>query len=152
MNHPNEMIGYLLQPFSQWDRVRNPLAGWTRVAMGMTAPFVIWSHEWLLIALLVVAVFSHPYWFPSYAVAGKDAPLMTRLVDAWQGWLGRSSPQEKMLLFYPGAILVLPLLVFLWKNSVWGIYFFLAAVGYKLLVARKILETDQGPVDADDED
>lgn len=131
-------------PFLQWDRLRHPYAGWLRVALGMLLPFIIWSHDWLLISLWVVAVSSHPYWFPAYTAAteGDNPHLFTKLVDAWKRWLEKTPREEKLFFYFPGVVLALPLLCFLWKNDLaWSLYFFAAAIGYKVMFARKILNS-----------
>lgn len=129
-------------PFLQWDRLRHPYAGWLRVALGLLFPFIVWSHDWLLISLLVVAVFSHPYWFPAYTGSEDKPHFFTKLVDAWKAWLEKTPREEKIFFYFPGIVLVLPLLCFLWKNDfIWSLYFFAAAAGYKVLFARKLLNS-----------
>lgn len=130
----------IFTPFLQWDRLRHPYAGWARLALGILLPFIIWSHNWLLIGMWVIAVLSHPYWFPPYVDAGEDTPIFTRLVDAWQRWLEDSAPHEKLFAFFPALIMFLPFISSLWAHGLfWSIYFFLMIVGYKIIFSLRLL-------------
>jgi len=124
----------VFSPFWQWDRLRHPWAGWTRVALGVLFPFIIWSHDFLLIGLLAIAVFSHPYWFPSCVDADDDSHFFTKLIDGWQKWMEATSLEDKFYAFFPGLILFIPLIGFLWAQDLfWSIYFLAVTVAYKVL-------------------
>lgn len=132
--------GSVFSPFLQWDRLRHPWAGWARLGMGLLFPFVVWSHDWLLIALLVMAAFSHPYWFPPCVDAGEDRHCLTKIVDAWQKWSGSATAKEKIMTFFPALVLFIPLVSMLWAHELfWGLYFFAAVVAYKLLFIGSLM-------------
>lgn len=132
----------LLKPAVMWERHRNPLSGWTRVALGLCLPFVVWSHDWLLITLFLIALVTNPYWFPPIKPGNKNLDIMTRLVDAERWWLTRyASRLDIALLFVPALALAIPMLYFLWIHHLfWGAFFFLTIAAYKTLFSLRVLE------------
>ena len=75
--HATEAVA---KSFKEWERMRNPWCGWTRVGLGLISPFVLWSNSILLVLLLIAATLTHPYWFPPYKGPAQD--VMTKLMDA----------------------------------------------------------------------
>ena len=129
-----DCVADLTKPLMQWDRLRNPKAIWAGIALGVLFPFVVWTHDWLMIVLVTVAVFSYQYWFPPYIEAGDDESYMTRLMDASQKWMEDTSRQTKTLIFVPYMGLVAPMIWALWINSIlWSLYFVGFIVAYKTL-------------------
>lgn len=115
--------------FLQWERLRHPWAGWTRLTLLLLFPFIIWSHNWLLIGLLVMAFFSHPYWFPVCVDAGEDRHLFTEITDFIHNWMITTSPRDKFFAIMPAVALFIPLVGALWQHSVlWTVYFLTALV------------------------
>lgn len=144
MEQISNVIRTTLAPLMQWERLRHPYASWARIALGLSIPFIVWSHDWLLICLLVVAIFSHPFWFPPYVQAGDETPFMTRLIDRWQEWLEKTPTKDKLVHFFPGIVLLMPLLWFLWANSLfWSAYFVLAAIAYKTMFCWWIMQDEK---------
>ena len=114
----------------QWERIRHPWAGVVRVALLATLPFVIWSHNPLESIIWVAVALFHPALFPAYVVAGKDAPILTRLTDTVEHWYEMTVPKERKLDVFPCAVMVLPAFCSLWLHILfWGMYFYLAAIG-----------------------
>ena len=133
--------GTIFAPLLQWERLRNPLAGWARVGLGVMFPFIIWSHDWLLIGLWAIALFSHPYWFPACVDAGDDRHFLTKLVDVLQGRMEKTPAEVKFYEFLPGAFLFIPLVGFLWAHHLfWGIYFLLAVIIMKASFLKRLLQ------------
>ncbi len=130
------------QPFLQWERLRHPLAGWVRLALGLLLLPVTWSHEGLLLLMTVMALISHGWWFPPYieVTAPEDTPLMTRLVDAVQSWMEKASAEEKILAFFLPLLALPALLAALWSHNLfWSVYFTLGIAGYKALFLHRLL-------------
>lgn len=124
--------------FSEWDRLRNPYAGWARVGIGLVSPFIFWSNSIILTLLLIVAVITHPYWFPPYKGPAND--VMTKLIDAWQSWLKMAKQEEKLLLYIPGAALAIPFVVFTWNHyTFWALFFLGFIVAFKVTACRWLL-------------
>lgn len=115
-------------PFLQWERLRHPWAGWARLVLAILFPFIIWSHNWLLIGLLFMAFFSHPYWFPVCVDAGEDRHVFTEMADYAQKWMKETDARDKFLAIFPGVVLFIPLIAALWNHSVFWTIYFLAAL------------------------
>jgi len=113
----------------QWERIRHPWAGVVRVVLVVTLPFVLWSHSPLeIIPWIVIALF-HSALFPVYVVAGKEAPILTRLTDVVEHWYEMTVPDERKMDIFPCAVMALPLFCSLWLHILfWGAYFHLAAL------------------------
>lgn len=145
LHHTTEVI---TRSFTDWDRLRNPNAGWARVALGLLAPFIIWSHDWMLIILYIGAICSHHYWFMPITKhkKGEKPHIFSRMVDAWLEWLKTASRTEKTMLYVPGIALALPLICFFWTHQLaWGLYFFVAAIMYKASAALWLIERTESP-------
>jgi|GEM_PF-2170702 len=148
-----DFIRTIFTPFSQWERMRHPYAGWTRIALALSFPFVIWSHSLLMIGLYIAAVIVHPLWFSPYVSADEDEPFLTRLVDAVERWMDNASREDKIVAFFPGFILMLPLVAALWSHFFfWSLYFFAALIAYKILFLHRIFPEIMTPFDDNDED
>ena len=132
----------LLKPAVMWERHRNPLSGWTRVVLGLISPFIIWSHDWLMISLFIVAILTNPYWFPPVKKGNKNLDIMTRLVDAERWWLTKKATRLDMaLLFLPAVAIALPAIHFLWVHSLfWGSFFFITGAVYKTVFSMRVIE------------
>ena len=140
MTSLNDVFSKVTGLFFQWDRLRHPYAGWVRLALALTLPFVIWSHNILLIILWPLAFFSHSFWFPPYVEASEDVSVMTKLTDRAHKWMDESSRAQKTIIFIPGLFLFLPLVCFLWKQSLfWSLYFFIAVAANKYVVYNYVL-------------
>lgn len=127
----------------QWERLRHPLAGWARLIMLLLFPVVIWSHDWLLIGFLLVALLSHPYWFPAYVEAGDDIHILTQMVDIVQKWAEETSPSGKLRAMLPGVVLFIPFVCALWAHSAfWTMYFLAALLGLNALFFARIFQED----------
>lgn len=143
MEKIEQALSFAFRPFLQWDRLRHPYAGWLRVALGVLLPFVFWSHDAVFLIFWLVALFSHPWWFPAYIEIPENMPLMTRLVDAWQGWIENAGTQDKTQLFLPGFALLLPLLWFAWDHNLfWTVYFFAVGAIYKGLFIYRLTQKE----------
>ena len=135
----------IFAPFLQWERLRHPLAGWTRLVLVLLFPFIVWSHDWLLIGLLVMAVFSHPYWFPPYVDAGEDTHLLTQAVDLFQKWVEETPSAEKFRAFLPCTVLFFPLVGALWAHlAFWSMYFLVAVIGLKVFFFVRLFKENSG--------
>lgn len=133
----------ILTPLTQWERLRHPHAGWARVALGLSFPFVIWSHNIVLILIWLAAVIGHIHLIGPYVESGKNTPLMTRLTDAFQNWFENASKIDKILLFGPGAVLILPLVIKLWSHNLMAsLYFFAALAGFKVLFLYRLMMSE----------
>lgn len=134
--HASEAVA---KSFSEWDRMRNPYAGWARVGIGLITPFILWSNSIILTLLLVAAVLTHPYWFPPYKGPAND--IMTKLIDAWRSWQTKAKRDEKLMLYIPGTALALPFIVFTWNHQLfWTLFFLGFIVAFKVTAARWLLE------------
>ena len=136
-----EFVHDVKTSFTQWERLRNPLAGWVRVALVITLPFLLWTHNVPLLILWVAAAIIHPHFIPVYVVAGKEAPLFTRLTDAAHKWYEDTPPRERWMDIFPCAVLALPMLWALWSQlAFWAVYFYAAAVISKALFLYRLLQ------------
>ena len=128
------------KPFKEWERMRNPWAGWVRVGLGLISPFVLWSNSILLLLLFVGAVFTHPYWFPPYKDTPPHPDVMTRLIDRFQIWTKTTTREERFLFYIPGFAIGFPYICFMWGQSLfWGLFFLGAGTMYKVLFAQWLL-------------
>ena len=131
----------IFAPFFQWERLRSPLAGWARIGLAVILPFIIWSHDWLLVGLWAMAFFSHPYWFPVCVDAGEDRHFLTKIVDALQGWMEKTPAAVKFYEFFPCTFLFIPLVGSFWAHHLfWGIYFLLAVIMQKGFFLKQLLQ------------
>lgn len=134
--HATEAVA---KSFSEWDRMRNPYAGWARVGIGLITPFILWSNSIILTLLLVAAILTHPYWFPPYKGPAND--IMTRLIDSWRHWQIKAKRDEKLMLYIPGTALALPFIVFTWNHQLfWTLFFLGFIIAFKVTAARWLLE------------
>jgi hypothetical protein len=132
------------KPFKEWERLRNPWAGWTRVGLGLISPFVLWIHNPLILILFVAAIFTHPYWFPPFKEKQPHPDTMTKLTDRFQAWLKTTSQEERLLIFIPGVAIAVPYVFFMWTNSLfWGLFFLGTGTSYKVLFAQWLLGNDK---------
>lgn len=131
-------------PITDWERLRHPYAGWARVALGIASPFIIWSHDWLSITLMIVAMLACPYWFPKLKKEPTDKKMliMIQLVDAWKSWWEKASDMDKIVLFIPGIALAIPFVAFTWGHNIfWTTYFFIMIAGYELSFIKCLLDS-----------
>jgi len=85
---------------------------------------------------------TNPYWCPPVKEGNKRLDIMTKIVDAERWWLTKKATKLDMgLLFLPALTMALPAIYFLWAHHLfWGLFFFTAAVLYKLLFSLRVLE------------
>jgi hypothetical protein len=104
-----------------WRRHRNPASGWTRVLLYPILLLALWYHSWILIAIVIVASITNPFWFPP---PRQGDNYMTLIVDGERIWLARKNRLERFLfLALPGAQMVL-LVWAAWTNHfAWTLYF-----------------------------
>ena len=110
---------------------KNPpsVAGVVRVVLLLTLPIIIWSHNPLEAIIWIAVALFHPALFPAYVVAGKEAPILTRLTDAVERWHEMTVPNERKMDIFPCAVHLPPMFFSLWLHiSFWGAYFYLAAI------------------------
>lgn len=128
----------IAKSFTEWERMRNPWCGWTRVGLGLISPFVLWSNSFLLLLLLIAAILTHPYWFSPYK--GEATDVMTKLMDAANDWFKSTSKEEKMPLYIAGMAMAIPYAVFTWGQSAfWSVFFIAAIVGFKVSFCKWLL-------------
>ena len=134
----------IFTPLLQWERLRHPWAGWVRLGLCLLFPFIVWSHDWLLIGLLLMAVFSHAYWFPPCVDAGEDAHLLTQMVDRLQKWVENTPAAERFYTLLPALLLFIPLVGSLWAHNVfWIIYFLMTTAGLKVLFFVRLFQENK---------
>jgi hypothetical protein len=133
--HATEAVA---KSFKEWERMRNPWCGWTRVGLGLISPFVLWSNSLLLLVLLVAATLTHPYWFSPYK--GPATDVMTKLMDAANSWFNETSKEEKMPIYIAGIGMAVPFVYFTWIQSVfWSAFFIAVIVGFKVTFCQWLL-------------
>jgi hypothetical protein len=132
-------LNEMLSPESLWERLRNPLSGWCRVALALILPFVIWSHSPLLIVLIVLALASHPFWFPPLKGEGTG-DIMTRAIDGSREWLRTAGLYEKSMVYYAASVLFASSLILLWERHWMGAILYICTLGFKLMAISWILE------------
>jgi len=104
-----------------WRRHRNPASGWTRVLLFPLLAVGLWYHSWMLLALVLAAGITNPFWFPP---PRRGDSYMTLIVDGERIWLARHNRIEKLLFLYLPAVQVVPLVWAFWGNQpVWAAYF-----------------------------
>jgi hypothetical protein len=133
----------LLNPDSVWERLRNPMSGWTRVALGLALPFIIWTHNPLLIILMTLAILSHPFWFPP---AKKDADpndFMVRSIDSTREWMRVATLYEKSVIYYASAVMFGGSVALLWVHHWMGALLYICLIGFKIIALAWITERTQ---------
>ena len=131
------------KPFKEWERMRNPWAGWTRVGLGLISPFVLWSNSFILLILFVAAIFTHPYWFPPFKEDRPHPDVMTKLLDHFQMWMKTTTQEERLLVYIPGFAIALPYCWFMWTHNLfWGLFFLGTGTAFKVLFAQWLLSND----------
>ncbi len=94
----------LLKSRTKWEKIRHPWAGVMRVILVLTLPIALWSHNALEVITWIIVALIHPGFFPAYVVAGKDAPILTRLADAVQQWHDLTPPNERTMDILPSTV------------------------------------------------
>lgn len=113
-----------------WRRHRNPASGWTRILLFPMLVVGLWYHSWMLLALVVVAAITNPFWFPP---PKSGDSYMTLMVDGERIWLARKNWVERFLFLYLPGLQVIPLVWALWTNHpVWTAYFVVWVVAQKV--------------------
>jgi hypothetical protein len=129
----------MLSPNSLWERLRNPLSGWARVTLILILPFVIWTHNPLLIVLMLLALASHPFWFPPVRGSANN-DIMTRAVDGTREWLRTASLYERTLIYYCGIVMFGTSVVLLWDRHWMGALLYICMLGFKIIAIAMIFE------------
>jgi hypothetical protein len=106
---------------TMWRRHRNPASGWTRFALYPLLLAALWTHSWVLLAIVVVASVTNPFWFPP---PRSGESFMTLAVDGERIWLARKNRLERLLFLGLPGVQVAPLVWAVWTHQLgWAIYF-----------------------------
>ena len=136
----NTLLTKVTWAFTQWERLRNPIAGWIRIGLIVTLPLILWAHDAPLLIVWVIVGIVHPLFTPVYVVAGDEAPLLTRMTDAVHKWYDNTDMEERLADIFPCAVLVLPMIWAIWLHIFfWALYFYVAAIVSKLLFIQSLM-------------
>jgi hypothetical protein len=125
-----------------WRRHRNPASGWTRFMLYPLLLVALWYHSWILIAVVVVASVTNPFWFPP---PRSGESFMTRAVDGERIWLARKNRLERFLFLVLPGIQMAPLVWALWTNHLaWSTYFVLWTLAQKITFVMWTAEIARG--------
>jgi hypothetical protein len=104
-----------------WRRHRNPASGWTRFTLYPLLLVALWYHSWILLAIVIVASVTNPFWFPPPR-SGNN--YMTLMVDGERIWMARKNRLEQLLFLVLPGIQAVPLVWAAWTNHFgWTLYF-----------------------------
>ncbi len=126
-----------------WARHRNPWSGWTRIALGVALPFVLWSNDPWATAALVVLVVTNPFWFPP---PRDDRALMTRAVDGERAFLATAPWTLKAMLLWVPAPLAVGAVWALWSHQLgWSLLLIVTLYAGKILFLVHVLPLAGAP-------
>jgi hypothetical protein len=134
------LVNKIKMAFTQWQRLRNPIAGYIRIGLILTLPIFLWTHDMPLLIVWIGVGILHPMFIPVYVVAGNEAPLLTRMADAVEKWYETNDAEQRLADIFPCAVMILPAIWSIWLHIFfWAVYFYVAAIFSKYLFIHSLM-------------